>query len=547
MVLGYVKVITAGGKPIRNDLYNSPPDTFSYIIFKEGDLIKAKNGRTGQIEFQGSDASTVIQQAVDSVYNSGGGRILLRSGTYILLDTVILKDNVELEGEGYNTVLDTRVQAGIFGAAINVDGSNTAIRNLRVIGDNSPIEAKLITIYPSKTISNIAIENIVIENASFQSLVASAEPTLDYTVENVRVKGCVFRNAKDCLVVIGTKHRKVTVEDCIFIDDNQSATGIDVWQSDYAIRVVNNYIYNTRIGISINKSENGNYISDLHDVVVQGNYVNHTSGNGILVYSGRDVVIRDNYVIGAAGDGIHIRYMQYNSNKLYSWNVIVEGNRISHCGFAGIMVLSSTDIIIKNNITEYNNKEGIKLYEETVGRKSKHIIESNIIRNNSQESSGTYSGIYVSNITYASIKNNIIYDDQSTKTQSYGIAEVDDSDYNQIIGNICYGNINGNIRTVGPNTIVRDNEGYVTENSGTATFSGDGTTKDFSIGAHGLAVTDPEKIVVKVTPISSDAIDASPCVGYVDPADNTKIRVKFANPPASGTDNVKIKWEAQVV
>jgi len=85
------------------------------------------------------------------------------------------------------------------------------------------------------------------------------------------------------------------------------------------------------------------------------------------------------------------------------------------------------------------------------------------------------------------------------------------------------------------------------KNSDTATFSGNGSTKDFLIGDHGLAVTDPNRIVVKVTPISQDAINASPCVGYVDPSDNTKIRVKFASAPASGTNNVKIAWIAEIV
>ena len=98
-----------------------------------------------------------------------------------------------------------------------------------------------------------------------------------------------------------------------------------------------------------------------------------------------------------------------------------------------------------------------------------------------------------------------------------------------------------------PNYKVRGNVGYATENSGTATFSGDGTTTDFEIGAHGLAITDPSKIVVKVSPVSQDAIDASPCIGYVDPSDNTKIRVKFDSPPASGSDNIKITWEAVVI
>jgi len=50
-----------------------------------------------------------------------------------------------------------------------------------------------------------------------------------------------------------------------------------------------------------------------------------------------------------------------------------------------------------------------------------------------------------------------------------------------------------------------------------------------------------------VSPVSQDAINASPCVGYVDPADNTKIRVKFASAPVSGADNVQIVWHAEVI
>ena len=116
--------------------------------------------------------------------------------------------------------------------------------------------------------------------------------------------------------------------------------------------------------------------------------------------------------------------------------------------------------------------------------------------------------------------------------------------------------MNSNFRDVSANLLIDDQsqalkvknvEGYPTEASGIATFSGDGSTTDFLIGDHGLVVTDPTKIIVKVTPISADAIAASPCIGYVDPNDNTKIRVKFASAPASGTDNVQIAWEAQVV
>jgi len=84
--------------------------------------------------------------------------------------------------------------------------------------------------------------------------------------------------------------------------------------------------------------------------------------------------------------------------------------------------------------------------------------------------------------------------------------------------------------------------------SGTKTLSGDGLTTDFLIGEHGLGTTDRTKIVVLVTPASTDAINASPCFAYASDEDADgayeSIRVKFSTAPATGTDNVVIVWKA---
>jgi len=139
------------------------------------------------------------------------------------------------------------------------------------------------------------------------------------------------------------------------------------------------------------------------------------------------------------------------------------------------------------------------------------------------------------NTTYNKITNNRII--------SCGTGIKSDYGDNEITGNYlisCTTPITGS-------GIIKNNIGYTTENSGVATFSGDGVAKVFEIGAHGLVTTDPSKIAVKVTPASSDAIAASPCVGYVDPVDNTKIKVKFSSAPDSGADNVKIVWYAEVI
>jgi hypothetical protein len=78
---------------------------------------------------------------------------------------------------------------------------------------------------------------------------------------------------------------------------------------------------------------------------------------------------------------------------------------------------------------------------------------------------------------------------------------------------------------------------YLTENNGTATFSGTGSQTQFTI-PHGLAGT--PKVAV-VTAGSSDA-KGDFYVTY----DNTNIYVTYATAPPSGTNNVVLYWYAEM-
>jgi len=77
----------------------------SYIIFKDGNLYKAKNGTTGCIEFSGADAATVIQSAIDAL-PAEGGIVFIKTGNYYITKTLqIFKSNVWLKGEGRASTL----------------------------------------------------------------------------------------------------------------------------------------------------------------------------------------------------------------------------------------------------------------------------------------------------------------------------------------------------------------------------------------------------------------------------------------------------------
>ncbi len=56
-------------------------DTASYIIFKNGNNIYAKNGTMWKIEFQGTDTTIVIQSVID--ISESGSEIKIRRGEYI--------------------------------------------------------------------------------------------------------------------------------------------------------------------------------------------------------------------------------------------------------------------------------------------------------------------------------------------------------------------------------------------------------------------------------------------------------------------------------
>jgi len=73
----------------------------SYVILTEDGIVKAKNGMTGRIEFSHTDASRVLQYAIDSLPDDGS--IFVKRGEYPLSKKVVLKDNITIIGEGLAT------------------------------------------------------------------------------------------------------------------------------------------------------------------------------------------------------------------------------------------------------------------------------------------------------------------------------------------------------------------------------------------------------------------------------------------------------------
>ena len=441
--------------------------------------------------------------------------------------------------------------------------------------------------------------NIVANSEGTASMSAcpgiDVESAFDCVVSNNIVYGSKNYDADHPLghgIDIGPYSEKITVIGNVVLENE--GIGIQVHAYDKYIQVVGNLVRDSgREGIKAMSDKTqitGNYLINNPISLYPASYCkisnNYIIGGGItLRYSGETYStnneVSNNYILSAPGTGI---YLEENCNKnVIKGNIIIDAagpgiylyeyahysqvvaNIVKDCDGEGIIVRLSNYVLVADNYCEGNSgtgidsisahyalvlnnyviengKYGIRVYNSDYG-----VYRNNFVKDNSQAEANTYYGFGItSNANYNLVELNRI--ENPAGTQNWGLrVATSDCEGNRLIENYVTGHGATNIGDEGTNTILKRNVGYATEKSGIATFSGDGSTTDLEIGAHGLVITDPSKIAVKITPASSDAIAASPCVGYVDPADNTKIRVKFSSAPASGSENVKIVWYAEVI
>ena len=139
MVNEYVWLTDEMGRTLRSELYNNPPSAASYIIFKKGDKTYAKKCRTGQIEFSGLDAATVIQSAIDSLSDSESNVIVLKGDFFSISRSINVNKIVRITGatKQYPILYANFNDAPIF----NVTSDYVVIENLALYGQKSTYNA----------------------------------------------------------------------------------------------------------------------------------------------------------------------------------------------------------------------------------------------------------------------------------------------------------------------------------------------------------------------------------------------------------------------
>jgi len=352
-------------------------------------------------------------------------------------------------------------------------------------------------------------------------------------------------------------------------------------------RIINNKTYNTYDrGISLDESRQDGSVYSSSNTIVANNLVDTTkAGTGIAGSEYTKAIIKGNEIINPLRQGIHTAGATYvnvvgnlidspddHGIKLFDVNgsfvarINIQGNLLVNISLAGIQLSSSTnagvyrtnivgnyiegaghaiwlygggknirDVSVSSNYIKSPSTNGIKLGGDSAT--GGYVQRTNVSDNYVFDVGGDGYAVHLDvNVIDALIKGNYLY---SGNVGVDGVIEEGSGvDNNLIKGN----QISVNdvvVSTAGANTVVEKNRGYVTENQGTSTQSGDGTTTVFTI-AHGL---DETPTIANVWAESADANGDF----YVSNKDSSNIEITYASAPASGTNNLTWGFEARVV
>jgi len=498
--------------------------TASYIIWTDGSTIYALNGTTGTIDYSGTDAATVINNAVTNIDE---GIVYIKSGLYILSSAISLKSNIEIIGEK-NTIL--KVDDGAQINAIEGTGvTNVHISNLEIDGNYANNTEKIAggdNIQNGIYLSNCTychIENVISHDNIFHGIFL--------------VNGCSYNNVKNCILHDNGYRAIHSHTNCthnlydgnICYNDGKTNYGglFVIYDGNNYNTVTNNIIINDGLyGIALHgkDDEASNLPSEYN--LISNNMIYSDTGLmcGIYIQNDNfDYNTISNNVIKVDGYGI----LQASGTMVGCQisNNFIKSNR------KGLYIVGTFDSGKISNNYYYNDGEGSIYLKNT---ETSHITDNYVFKGDWNGDS--YDAIHLEASNYNTIMNNYIYG--AGYFIRYGIYEDASSDYNVIAMNRIYDIVSTPIVKNGDHTDVYKNYGYTTENSGTSEITGDGTNTSFSI-SHGLATT-PSQVLV--TPTNSSMASAT---WWVSAKTSTTFTITFSTAPSNG-DKLSFDWYAEV-
>jgi len=260
----------------------SPVSEASFVVFTDGFLVYARNGETGLVDFWGSNASEVIQAAIDGL-GLHGGMVLIKEGSYVISRTIRVPGNVTLSGVGFATRL------------VLADYANQEV-----------IENEHLDVYVD---SNIVIRDLQIDgNGAWQTLEAQVSAIFFSRVSHSRVEGCWIHD-----VSVGSPGSPAILSQ---FTDGLVVRGSTIYDNRYAgvfLSLGTNCIVSNNVFINNHRAV---YLANHLNGVVEGNQI--LSGDeGVRMYvAASNNLIQGNLIKDNREEGIIVTHSTCAGNYL---------------------------------------------------------------------------------------------------------------------------------------------------------------------------------------------------------------------------------------
>ena len=381
----------------------NPPGQSDLPVTRTIAIASSPNASKADYVANGKNDDRVINQALASL-PSTGGRVVLLEGTYNLSATIILFSNVSLMGSD-----------GVTQLVLTNSANTVAITNSEPVTGNQGI-----------TIENIRIQG----NKAFQSFGS------------------------------GIYFRRVTASLLSNIEVREAKnSGIDLLSGSNG-----NTLKNIRV---LSNGNNGLVISDSSHNKVSSLLAKGNGDSGLWIVNGEQNVLSDIYIFDNKFSRIEIQASNNSLTCIISANNAHSGVYLTQASgnyLQGLAHLNASAGFALNNSrgntlqvwAVANGSHGIDLYNSSL-----NIIVNSIARNNGWTGAG-YSGIQISDdglqaSNYNMIISNYAWDDQTPKTQEFGIRIAGVADYTLITGNTLKDNRYGPLNAEKRHNVVLNN------------------------------------------------------------------------------------------
>jgi len=504
--------------------------TASYIIEKYGNIVRAINGQTKEVEFKDEDAATVIRQAINNLPSSGGRIFINVIGELLISSAINITKRVYIHGLG-NTVTTLKLADGancdmfVFKSREAADAFSK-IGQLKLDGNKAnQTETCNGIVVEANSVADLWLEDLWIDDFNGNGIKI-------YYGWDILIHGVVIEHCDDYAIRLISTTDVCPIQTWItksFIQHNNGAIYVGaISNHPNEISIQDNFIGGTPTG--------NNTLMDIyaHGVKILGNTIAAAplSANCLKI-GGRNILIKNNLFQNTFNpqdtyydiyiekiEDIDYYKIAINDNIFASgypkYTIAIVGGPYSVGGYV-------RGLTINNNM--FSAPSTTAIYLDDGSQVSHPEIINNIFyflpaRRNAIRLGMSYGALVSNNIFYYAdtaidisslkcmapvIKNNLFHDCTTPVTPH---------------GNPSY-----------PATI-KNNVGYTTENSGTATIPAGSTRVTVNHGLAGM----PSKVVV--TPLG-DPGDRF----WVENVTDTSFDIVVATAPAA---DIQFYWEAEI-